>query len=73
MKQTDTSKMKRAYLVTPNRNPRRDDFWLLFSSVFENSDGSLSIPLDRLGVHGTLIIRDAKEDDAPVADEEPNP
>jgi hypothetical protein len=54
-------KHKIAYLVTPNRNPKKDDFWLMVGNAFENKDGSLTIPLDRLGINGSLIIRNPKE------------
>jgi hypothetical protein len=57
----DTNKTMNAYLVTPNRNPKKDDFWLQFGRAFENKDGSLTIPLDSIGINGSLIIRNPKE------------
>ena len=57
---------KEVWTVSP-RGEGKKDFWLRVGTAFENRDGSWSIVLDALPVHGKLIVRDERPRDEEAA------
>ena len=52
-----------AYLVTPTANK---DFWLPIGLAFPHKDGGFTIPLDRLGLSGKLVVRPPKPEESEI-------